>query len=146
MGENPNSELESQNTFNFFKTAAPVIGSIDWHSYGQLILRPYGWTDANSPHEAQLKSIGDGIRDEILDVHDVQYTSQKSIALYVTTGYVFFFFLKLGRPAKILLKNPAPHPTFTMTTSPPPPTAATALLASPSSSAMRAGMWKKWMY
>lgn len=86
MGAAPNSEPETKNTIGFFQQAAPVFGAIDWHSYSQLILRPYGWTRQDSPDETLLKSIGDGIRDVIFSVHGVSYTSQKSIDLYVTTG------------------------------------------------------------
>lgn len=86
MGPSANSELEVQNAIAFFKANAPVIGGIDWHSYSQLILRPYGWTRNDSPDEAQLKALGDGMREAIREVHGVSYTSQKSIELYTTTG------------------------------------------------------------
>ena len=45
-----------------------------------------GWTYDDSPDEAQLKSIGDDMRDLIFDVHDRYYNSEKSIGLYPTTG------------------------------------------------------------
>lgn len=45
-----------------------------------------GWTYADSPDEAQLKSIGDEMRDQILPIHDSYYSSEKSIDLYPTTG------------------------------------------------------------
>jgi murein tripeptide amidase MpaA len=81
-----NSELESLTTISFFKQAAPSLMAIDFHSYSQLILRPYGWTRTDAPDEALLKEIGDGMRDEIAAVFGTRYTSQKSIDLYVTTG------------------------------------------------------------
>jgi len=86
MGRAAASEIEVQVTQNYFKTTPPVLGAIDWHSYSQLVLRPYGWTSANSPDEARLKQIGDSISAAILGVHGMRYTSQKSIQLYVTTG------------------------------------------------------------
>jgi len=86
MGSAANSEIETKNTINYFTSIAPVIGAIDWHSYSQLILRPYGWTRNDSPDEAFLKRVGDGMRDVIRSVSGVSYTSQKSIDLYVTTG------------------------------------------------------------
>jgi len=85
-GPSPNSEIETQNTIAYFSSVAPVYLAIDWHSYSQLILRPYGWTSANSPDETLLKRIGDGMRDAIRANSGVVYTSQKSIDLYVTTG------------------------------------------------------------
>lgn len=86
MGSSAASCPETQNTVKYFKSIAPVYGAIDWHSYSQLILRPYGWSSADSPDESQLKTLGDGMRDVALVAHNVRYTSQKSIDLYTTTG------------------------------------------------------------
>lgn len=41
-GPYPLSEPETRNIVNFFRRNSPVIGVIDWHSYGELILRPWG--------------------------------------------------------------------------------------------------------
>jgi len=86
MGRAAASEMEVQVTSKYFQSIPPVVGAIDWHSYSQLVLRPYGWTSANSPDEARLKQIGDSISAAILQVHGMRYTSQKSIQLYVTSG------------------------------------------------------------
>ena len=51
------SELETQHIVNFFRQHAPIVGAIDWHSYGQLILRPWGYTNTSSPDEAWLKRL-----------------------------------------------------------------------------------------
>ncbi|XP_019851169.1 PREDICTED: carboxypeptidase B-like isoform X2 [Amphimedon queenslandica] len=80
------SEPETQNTQSYFKTNGPIIGAIDWHSYSQLILRPYGWTNQDSPDETQLKEIGDEMSEKIKAVFGETYTSQKSIGLYPTSG------------------------------------------------------------
>ena len=52
-GASAASEPETQNAINYFKTvtdpANPVYGAIDWHSFGQLILRPYGMYDPANP-------------------------------------------------------------------------------------------------
>lgn len=86
MGASPASAPETQNTVAYFKKQSSIIGAIDMHSYSQLILRPWGYTSANSPDETFLKSVGDGMRQTILNAGGVSYTSQKSIDLYVTTG------------------------------------------------------------
>lgn len=86
MGPSAGSSIETKNTVAYFKKNAPIYGAIDWHSYSQLILRPWGYTRTNSPDETFLKSVGDGIRAEVLASGGVAYTSQKSIDLYVTTG------------------------------------------------------------
>ena len=56
-GPNALSELEAQHVVNFFRQHGPVVGAIDWHSYGQLILRPWGYTNDTSPDEAWLKRL-----------------------------------------------------------------------------------------
>jgi len=50
------------------------------------VLRPYGWTNTSSPDETVLKNIGDQYARDIFAVSGRNYTSQKSIQLYVTTG------------------------------------------------------------
>jgi len=62
------------------------VAAIDWHSYSQLVLRPWGWTSADSPDEAVLKAAGDKYAADIRATSNRVYTSQKSIQLYVTTG------------------------------------------------------------
>jgi len=90
-GTAPFSEPETKAASDFFKSfgGENIWGTIDFHSYGQLIMRPYGDSSANPPNEAALKACGDGIRDIIrASPGGVQYTSQKGIDLYVTTGGV----------------------------------------------------------
>jgi hypothetical protein len=53
---------------------------------GQLILRPYGWTNADSPDEAVHRTLGAAMAAAIAGVSSEAYTSQKSIALYATSG------------------------------------------------------------
>jgi len=88
-GPSAASEPEVKATQNYIRalqTSAPVYGSIDWHSYSQLILRPYGWTRADSPSEAALSALGSAMAAAIKSVHGKNYVSEKSIDLYVTTG------------------------------------------------------------
>lgn len=80
------SEPESRGVAHYVNTHGPFNGAIDYHSYSQLILRPYGWTNKPAPNEALAKSVGDTMRARILAVHNVAYTSQASWQLYYTTG------------------------------------------------------------
>jgi murein tripeptide amidase MpaA len=64
----------------------PIYAAIDYHSYSQLVLRPWGCNSSNSPNETVLKGFGDKISSDIRSVHGRVYTSQKSYDLYVTTG------------------------------------------------------------
>ncbi|KCV71217.1 hypothetical protein H696_02168 [Fonticula alba] len=86
MGTAANSELETRASIAFFRSASPVHLAIDWHAYSQLILRPYGWSTSDSPHEARLKQIGAAMQAAIRNTHGMSYTNQKSIELYPTTG------------------------------------------------------------
>jgi len=85
-GTAPFSEPETLSVSNFVTKNGPFIGAIDFHSYSQLILRPYGWSRQLPPNDAQAKLVGDTIRATILAVHNQAYTSQPSWALYPTTG------------------------------------------------------------
>ncbi len=59
---------------------------IDLHSYGQLLMRPYGWTLDDHPNEPVNRKLGDGMRDVIKASGGARYTSQKSAGLYPVTG------------------------------------------------------------
>ena len=41
-GPSPGSELETQHIMNYWRANGPMVGAIDWHSYGKLILHPWG--------------------------------------------------------------------------------------------------------
>jgi len=86
-GTAPFSEPETKAASDFFKSLGNIWGSIDYHSYGQLLNRPYGDTQADAPNEPALKACGDGMRDVMrASPGGALYTSQKAINLYVTTG------------------------------------------------------------
>jgi len=80
------SEPESSALANYMSSLPNIVSGIDFHSYSQLILRPYGWTNANSPDEPELRAIGDGVHYTIQEVYGMDYESVKSIELYITTG------------------------------------------------------------
>jgi len=80
------SEPESSAVSKHVTANGPFRGAIDYHSYSQLILRPYGWTTTVPPNEATAKLVGDTIRARILAVNNVAYTSEPSWQLYYTSG------------------------------------------------------------
>lgn len=45
-----------------------------------------GWTTNACPDEAQLKALGDKMREDILAVHGMDYTNQRIVDLYKATG------------------------------------------------------------
>ena len=97
------------------RAQSDIIGAIDWHSYSQLILRPYGkcrllvrnttskqctyiydynyvvtiiigWSYDNCPDDARLKSLSEDMSMAIKKVHGINYTAQKIADLYIATG------------------------------------------------------------
>jgi len=86
MGTGPASEPEVQALMAAYQATPNVIAAVDFHSYSQLILRPYGWTDADSPDEAAFSDLGDQIKSAISAVAGTDYTSEKIVDLYVASG------------------------------------------------------------
>jgi len=70
----------------FITSQGPFDGAFDYHSYGQLVLRPYGWTTALPPNEAEAKKVGDQYAADVKSVSGLSYTSQASWQLYHTSG------------------------------------------------------------
>ncbi|KAJ3412193.1 hypothetical protein HDV05_001103 [Chytridiales sp. JEL 0842] len=88
MGPSPGSEPEVKALMKFLKNEnnTRLVGAIDFHSFSQLVLRPYGWTYDNAPDEALLKEVGDGIRDVIEATSGKKYQSIREIDLYKASG------------------------------------------------------------
>jgi len=69
-----------------------MVGAIDFHSYSQLILRPYGWTTQTSPDEAAFASLGESMKKDIAASRGTEYVSENGIDLYKTTGTASDYF------------------------------------------------------
>jgi len=85
-GPEAQSEKESKNIVTYFRANAPIVGSIDWHSYGQLLLRPYGYTNQSAPDEQFLKSMSTNMAALSKKVHGQKYTPERSEELYPCYG------------------------------------------------------------
>jgi murein tripeptide amidase MpaA len=96
-GTAPFSEPESKAVSAYITANGPFAGGIDYHSYSQLILRPWGWTNQPPANEGEAKTVGDTIRARILSVNNVAYTSQGSWQLYYASGGASDWFLSKGR-------------------------------------------------
>jgi len=82
------SEPESTALRDFALAEPNLIAHIDWHSYSQLILYPYGG-DYVLPPEPDLSLFVDlsaGMRDEIYAVHGTSYQDIPSHELYLAAG------------------------------------------------------------
>jgi len=85
-GTAPFSEPETKSVSEWAKSLGRVLGYIDWHSYGQLILRPFGWTSTPPPNNNALVTLGARMRSAIQSVHGKLYSNEGSWELYFTTG------------------------------------------------------------
>jgi len=100
-GTSPFSEPESLGVANYYlnnvkTTGSTVLFAIDYHSYSQLVLCPYGWTTAPPPNKATLASMGSGIVSTIRATSGLTYVSQGSWELYFTSGGATDWFYSKG--------------------------------------------------
>lgn len=64
-------------------------GIITYHSYSQLILYPWGYTDhpiADVADRQRMATLAEAMKAEIKSVHGVEYVAQQSSRLYPTAG------------------------------------------------------------
>lgn len=85
-GTAPFSEPESKAVSSYCLANGPFAGAIDYHSYSQLVIRPWGWTTTPIPNDAEVKAVGDTMSARILSVNNVAYTSEAGWELYKTSG------------------------------------------------------------
>jgi len=87
------SEPETTNIVNFIQSITAsgslIEAGIDFHSYSQLILRPFGWAGPqtaipdNDPFVSKLAA---DMRDTIRSVHGSVFVSEHSAELYIASG------------------------------------------------------------
>ncbi len=81
------SEPETQALRDFYLARPNIVANIDFHSYGQLVLSPWGYTVDPAPHTDFLEGIGHSMADAILSVHQVPYTAGPiGPTLYLASG------------------------------------------------------------
>ncbi len=79
------SEPETQAVRDFLQAQSPTA-LITYHSFGNLVMYPWGYTKDPAPDHIMLKGISDTMAEEIMDVHGVSYTSQQGSDLYLSSG------------------------------------------------------------
>ncbi len=84
-GTAPFSEPETD-YLRAFMMDHPPAGAISYHSYSQLILYPWGYTDDMPADEAKMKFIGDEMNKRIFDVNGTVYQVGSAVTLYFTNG------------------------------------------------------------
>ena len=85
---------------------------LSYHSYGQYILYPWGYTSDAAPDSGVLVALAGEMADEIHNVHGVSYTAgQTSTTIYETTGDLTDWIWEARRiPALTIELRPDPHP------------------------------------
>lgn len=81
------SEPETQALRDFYLAHQNIVANIDFHSYGQLVLSPWGYTVDPAPQADLLQFIGDEMADAIFSVHQFAYTAGPiGPTLYLASG------------------------------------------------------------
>jgi len=96
MGPSAGSEPEVQALMAAYTATPNMIAAVDFHSYSELILRPYGWTDQNSPDDATFTTLGAQIQSAIQSSGEDQYVNERIVDLYVASGGASDWFYGLG--------------------------------------------------
>jgi len=87
-GPTASSEVEVRNIIEYGKKLGTNLkGYIDFHAYGMLYMRPWGFTTAASPDEPRLQKIGDGANAKIRAFRNSNYRSGRiAVIIYVASG------------------------------------------------------------
>lgn len=87
-GPAPFSEPETQALRDDIAGDPRIVAYIDFHTYGQLILWPWGYTydPPPEPDNSFFKAFSPMMADAIYDVHQHRYTPMQSIGLYPVSG------------------------------------------------------------
>jgi len=80
------SEPEVQAVQSYVRGLPRKLGGVDYHAYGPLVLRSWGYTTSPSDEESWLKPMGDNWAAAIRAVNNVNYVSEKAAELYVASG------------------------------------------------------------
>lgn len=98
-GTAPFSEPETTVVRDDFLAHPSSVAHIDWHTYSQLILYPWGYADvpAPEPDRTFFELFSREMADIIFSVHGVAYTPQQAIDLYAAAGTASDWSYSVGR-------------------------------------------------
>ncbi len=84
------SEPETRAIRDYITGLANLRAHLDWHSYSQLVLWPWGYTDtATTPDEAQFNRFGQAMRTAIFSATGTPYTAGAiGPTLYIADGNI----------------------------------------------------------
>ncbi|MBN1479068.1 zinc carboxypeptidase [candidate division KSB1 bacterium] len=84
-GPEPFSEPETRACRDFLTNIEPSA-LISYHSYSQLVLFPWGYTNSPAPDKTLMESLAKTMADKIKAVHGVTYTPDQASGLYLASG------------------------------------------------------------
>lgn len=84
-GPRPASEPETVAIQNYFRSQPNIVGAIDWHSYSQLVLFPYGWTRARIKTFEAYRELTN-LMCRAFALNGREYLAEQSAELYPTSG------------------------------------------------------------
>jgi len=91
------SSLEVQALMKAYQSYDNIIAAVDFHSFSQLVLRPYGWSGSNSPDEEQFIKLGEAIQKAYTSgTEHNSYVSERIADLYVASGGASDWFYNAG--------------------------------------------------
>ncbi|MGH1347027.1 MAG: M14 family metallopeptidase [Nannocystales bacterium] len=67
-------------------TREPVVAHVDFHSFGQMILYPWGYTKKPAPERDRLAALGDAMASAIAATHGEHYKLMSAAELYAAGG------------------------------------------------------------
>ncbi|XP_065888806.1 carboxypeptidase B-like [Dysidea avara] len=85
-GRHAHSEPEVRAISAYILNHRPVYGAVDFHSYGQYVLHPYGWTSNPPVYAKRLDSIVTSLSDHIKKVNGTMYSPQSMGSVYLASG------------------------------------------------------------
>ncbi|KAI9594034.1 hypothetical protein BDF19DRAFT_424068 [Syncephalis fuscata] len=120
-GPSAASEPEIQALIRAYLNTPNVIGVVDIHSYSQLLLRPFGWSNVVDPADRQYREVADELVKDLARTHGTRYTSERAIDLYPAKGIATDWWAGAGqqrRQLDISRSNTARPYAFTIELSP----------------------------
>lgn len=87
-GTSPFSEPETATLRDFITGEPNLVAHIDFHSYSQLILRPWGFTYDSPPDEPVLAMLGQDMSDAMWAATSTDYPSIHAAELYPAAGAI----------------------------------------------------------
>jgi len=86
QGPSEASEPEVQACQKYIQSLPRKMAGVDFHSYGEMILRSKGWTKQKSADENLLRKMAHDMKQGIAKVKGTKYKSEVAAGLYPTTG------------------------------------------------------------